>query len=146
MNFDAGGGTFKNSSDEIRNDVSSENAGILPRMPSMSNPGYRFVGWYDEDGINRRDNFKTDRNITLTARWVEEPPGFKVGDMDGDGRITSADATVIAKWLVTDPEHRDPDFCQLTADISGTGYVSIADVILLARWLVGLNVNGLISH
>ncbi|MCL2223937.1 MAG: InlB B-repeat-containing protein [Defluviitaleaceae bacterium] len=71
-----------------------------------------------------------------------------IGDVDGDDRVTSADATRLARWVTT-PEHLRAahpllqNFCVLAADISGNGNPSPFDVILLARWLAGHNVSAL---
>jgi len=114
----------------------------------MTIDGYRFGGWLNE----ATDEFLRDGDIitgdmTVTAVWVPTPAGFRLGDINGDNRITSSDASVIAKWLITDPADRPelfPNFCQLTADITGSGYTSFFDIVMLSRWLVGHNVGHLI--
>jgi hypothetical protein len=80
--------------------------------------------------------------MVIHAGWVERPEGFLIGDVTGDGRVTSAGASLIAGWLI------DPtlEICLLAADINGDGDVTIEDIVLLARWMVGHNVNHLIAH
>ena len=59
-----------------------------------------------------------------------------LGDIDGDGRITSADATALARHLI------NPNFeiCLYAADFFGDGILTPYHVTLLARLLVGLDV------
>ncbi|MCL2224779.1 MAG: glycosyl hydrolase family 8 [Defluviitaleaceae bacterium] len=131
-----------------------DSVGILPIMPTAAVPaaitrdGYRFTGWHeivDGEYIRRTDNFIPQEHTTLVARWEEIPrdTDFIVGNVNGDNRITSADATMIARWLAGQTV---PDFCSLAADINGDGCVTVADVLLLARWLAGHNVSHLIAH
>jgi len=146
ITFIAYPGMFRNQTDATRNIVLGGSAGELPRMPMMNNPGYRFMGWEDEHGSVRRDGFTIDRDITLTAGWEPSPVGFQIGDTNRNGRVTSADATAIARWLISSPEERENmNFCSFAADITGTGYVTIDDIVLLARWLVGHEVDHLIA-
>ncbi|MCL2223333.1 MAG: dockerin type I repeat-containing protein [Defluviitaleaceae bacterium] len=65
----------------------------------------------------------------------------QAGDASGDGRVTSADATIIARYLVGQGVTID----RRSADINGDGYVTVADLTLLARWLAGHNVENLIA-
>ncbi|MCL2577258.1 MAG: dockerin type I repeat-containing protein [Defluviitaleaceae bacterium] len=150
ITFDADEGGFLNPGDAVRNILPGASVGELPRMPMMSKPGYRFVGWEDEYGIIRRDAFTEDRDITLTARWIQTPDDFMIGDVTGNNRVTSEDAVYIARMLLAQDEIllcEDSPASLLAADINGDGFVSIADVILLARWLVaGDNVNRFVSH
>jgi|GEM_PF-2450303 len=71
---------------------------------------------------------------------VTVAPAFIVGDANQDGRITLADTTRIARWLLV-PGNPIIDICLLGADVNGDGVVDADDLILLARWLVGHNVT-----
>ncbi|MCL2225230.1 MAG: dockerin type I domain-containing protein [Defluviitaleaceae bacterium] len=63
---------------------------------------------------------------------------FAIGDANDDGRVTSADATRIARWLTTAPAYRESiSICLRAADVNGDNEITTADLILLARWLVG---------
>jgi len=147
ITFDPNGGAFVNHNDAIRFIPNGDNIGILPRATPLifSKNGYRFTGWFEDIGDEStrwRDNYEITEDITLYARWTQIPdPDFHVGDVDGDGRITSADATRLAMHLID----QNVSICLLSADISGRGYVSINDVTLFARWLVGHNVDHLIA-
>jgi hypothetical protein len=57
------------------------------------------------------------------------------GDANGDGRVTSLDANVMARYIIGDYvtiDHR-------AADLDGDGRTAIADITLLLRALVGLH-------
>jgi len=60
------------------------------------------------------------------------------GDINGDGRVTSADATFLARYIVGQDVYL---LCRYAADLNGDGNVCIADLILLSRWLAGHNVT-----
>jgi len=148
ITFNPNGGTFVNpDNDAIRIVTNGGNIGIMPRAaPSIfSREGYRFIGWFEdtEDESTRwRDNNETIGGVTLYARWVATPDGFVLGNASRDGRITSADATAIARYLAG----HNVDICLLASDLNGDGYVCIADVILLARWLVGHDISHLLAR
>ncbi|MCL2225899.1 MAG: metallophosphoesterase [Defluviitaleaceae bacterium] len=59
--------------------------------------------------------------------------GQRVGDLNGDGRITSADATHLARYLVS----RTPGSFNPLFDINCDGYVDMLDLLRLSRTLVG---------
>ncbi|NMN02126.1 InlB B-repeat-containing protein, partial [Bifidobacterium panos] len=52
-------------------------------LPTPTRPGYRFDGWYDEDG-NRVTTLKDAAGKKLTAHWTKLPTTF---DVDGDVTI-----------------------------------------------------------
>ncbi|MCL2577940.1 MAG: hypothetical protein FWE27_07820 [Defluviitaleaceae bacterium] len=122
----------------------------LPRMNEMNADGnvHRFGGWRDEN-TNKflRDGDLITGDMTVTAVWVtvaslneNRENQFLLGDANDDGRLTSADATAIAKWLIAPDDLKDPNFCEFSADITGKGYVTVEDITMLARLLVGLDV------
>ena len=63
------------------------------------------------------------------------------GDLDGDGRVTSADATRLARLLAGHAVSAD----LRAADINGDGRIDIFDLILFQRWLAGHDVAHLIA-
>jgi|GEM_PF-4533946 len=74
--------------------------------------------------------------------------GGRVGDINGDGFVTSRDTTVLAMFLhahggsIHIATQWQPEFAESinhprAADVNGDGYIDFADVILLARLLVG---------
>jgi|GEM_PF-1956557 len=62
-----------------------------------------------------------------------------MGDVNGDGRITSADATLLARWVVGQYVVMD----RRAAYFSNNGRIEPLSVILLARRLAGHNVDSL---
>jgi len=113
------------------------------------------VGWFDTSeptgGMRVHADTPITNNTNLYARWVETATlnGFSLGDTDGDGRITSADATAIAHMLLNNGKivlNENSPANLLAADLNGDGYITLADVTLLARWLVGNNVSHLLAH
>jgi uncharacterized repeat protein (TIGR02543 family) len=107
--------------------------------------GYRFTGWFadiTDESTRWRDKNEVTASVVLYARWTRAPDNFRVGDTCGNGRVTSADATRIARHVVG---HDEYNFCKLAADINGDGEVTITDITLLLRWLVGHNVSHLIA-
>jgi len=64
-----------------------------------------------------------------------------LGDIDGDGRVTSADATLLARWLLRQYVTIDYE----AADLTGNG-VELSSLSLLARWLVGHDVSHLMVN
>jgi len=146
VTFDPGDGFFTTTPPAIMF-ASGGALDILPRATGMSKPGYRFTGWFEDiadETTRRRDFDRVSANVTLHARWtpIPNPSNFRVGDAGMDGRITSADATLIARHIVG----HDVTICLLAADIDGDGEVTISDITLLARWLVGHNIHHLIAH
>ncbi|MCL2225190.1 MAG: glycoside hydrolase family 11 protein [Defluviitaleaceae bacterium] len=61
----------------------------------------------------------------------------RLGDVNGDGRFTSLDATWLARRII------NPAFpiCTYAANFFGNGEITSQSVVLLARWLVGHNVE-----
>jgi uncharacterized repeat protein (TIGR02543 family) len=119
-------------------------------------PDYRFVGWFDTDeptgGKRIHANTVITDDTSLFARWipVSSLNHFQLGDVDGDGQVTSSDATRIARLLVESDEivivlNENSEQYLLSADINGDGYITLADLTLFARWLVGHDVNSLLA-
>ncbi|MCL2576481.1 MAG: family 43 glycosylhydrolase [Defluviitaleaceae bacterium] len=148
VTFNLNGGTFANPENATRIITPGDNISTLPRATAsvFSLEGYRFIGWFRDtadESTRWRDNNEVNGGVTLYAKWVVTPHDFVLGNVNHDGRITSADATAIARYLA---EHNVEDICLLAADLNGDGDVCIADVILLARWLVGHDVSHLLAH
>jgi len=124
-------------------------ARTLPRAHQISNrpANYRFMGWQigNTSGF-AYDGFSPPASVNLTAGWASAPPDFILGDVNGDGLVTSADATALARYLMGS---NDGNFCRFAADITGTGSetpVTPEDLVLIARWLVGHRVGHLIAQ
>ncbi|MCL2225707.1 MAG: InlB B-repeat-containing protein [Defluviitaleaceae bacterium] len=149
VTFDPNGGAFVNTATKTRIVQTGENIGELPRaIPSVfSRNGYRFMGWFENTADPTTRFCYLDyvtANITLYAKWerLTDPYTFRAGNVNDDNRVTSADATMVARYLAG---YALSDFCPLAADLNGDGQVTPHDLILLARWLAGHNVTELIA-
>jgi|GEM_PF-1375953 len=92
-----------------------------------------------------------DANVTVRANWTLVG---RIGDLSGDGRITSADATTLSRWIVAPnedvqngllPQGWTRERMIAHMDINGDGVVCSQDVVLLARWLAGHQVSHLLN-
>ena len=59
-----------------------------------------------------------------------------LGDINGDGRVTSLDVSWLARWII----HEPVEICLYAADFFGDGRIFPGHITLLARWLVGHDV------
>lgn len=59
-----------------------------------------------------------------------------LGDVNGDGRITTLDVVRIAKYLIGDFAFTEQQ--RIAADVTGDGRVTAADVVRAAQYIVGL--------
>jgi hypothetical protein len=144
IRFCAGDGEWRGASNASRRLTPGAEMGPLP--VNLHREGYRISGWFtapNGDGEHRFAHSAANATETLYARWQPVSENFMTGDVIGNGNITSADATMLARFLIGEDI---PGFCEIAADINGDGEVTIADVVLLARWLVGHNVTHLISQ
>ncbi|MCL2225057.1 MAG: dockerin type I domain-containing protein [Defluviitaleaceae bacterium] len=102
-----------------------EPLGLLPITATFISPPVNNVG--------ETLNFQIYNNIVRVGAFVH-------GDVNGDGRVTSADATRLARWIAGQDALIDP----YAADLCGNGITPFT-VTLLARWLAGHNVRALMN-
>lgn len=117
-----GWNTEKDGTGEYIHDTGSGNFPIF-RSPE-------FGGYGDEN-----------YNVTLYAQWADgepEPTG-KVGDLDGDGMVTSGDALAVLRMSAAGEVPTD-DVLPL-ADVDGDGSVTSADALQILRYSAGLSAN-----
>ena len=105
-------------------------------IAATPNDGYRFGGWIATYGTFA-DPSNASTTFTMPANDTEIRPIFYlVGDLDGDGMITMADAMILFDYLsgvrILTPEQRR------AADIDGDGFVTMADAMILFDFLSGL--------
>ena len=67
---------------------------------------------------------------------AEDPDALLTGDLNGDGAVTSADAVLLARYLVDLADLTEQQL--LAADVDHDGSVSSADAVRLARFLAGV--------
>jgi hypothetical protein len=164
VTFDPRGGVFANPNEATRLREPGELLGNLPVAISRYYNGhyYRISGWLtvpnengNGNGVHVFSDFQVTENITLYANWVRRPSNFQTGSvfrpgdngLIGDGRVTSADTNMIARYLAGQFSNYDNlPICLIAADINGDGVVDINDIILMSRWLVGNNVRDMVAQ
>lgn len=79
---------------------------------------------------------ETKHTIYLVGEATPEPVVVPVaGDVDGDGRVTIADVTVLIDYLLTgDSNSINPE----TADVDGDGKITVADITALIDIILGV--------
>ena len=94
-------------------------------------------------GSSHRDSYTAAtghsyENGTCTRCGAEDPDAVTVmsGDLNGDGTVTSADAVLLARYLVDLADLTEQQL--LAADVDHDGSVSSADAVRLARFLAGV--------
>jgi uncharacterized repeat protein (TIGR02543 family) len=98
--------------------------------------GYKFIGWFDGETEFDFDTPITG-DLTLIAHW--EKSDIMYGDVNGDGRITAADATMLLQYLA---EWDLGDSINLAnADVNGDGRITAADATLLLQYLAEWDVT-----
>ncbi len=73
---------------------------------------------------------QTDVNIGMTVI----SSGALIGDVNGDGEITSKDVTILRRYLAGG---WNVEINEVNSDINGDGEVTSKDVTLLRRYLAG---------
>lgn len=92
-------------------------------------------------GYSYRDSYTSPsghdyENGTCTRCGAEDPDAVMTGDLNSDGTVTSADAVLLARYLVGLAELTDQQL--EAADVNRDGAVSSADSVMLARYLAGV--------
>lgn len=80
----------------------------------------------------------TSAAVTSTADEISAADGIKVGDVNGSGKITVDDVTVIQKYLAN---LSNRIFYKSKADYNYDGKISIDDVSMLQKSLAGMIVE-----
>ncbi len=101
----------------------------------------RVPGWSDRqaskvdvnlDGLINDDDTVVLRYYIYSPDWIERLP---LGDVSGDGRITTADLTPIRRHILG-IETLSPEMARI-ADVNQDGIVSTADILRIRRWILG---------
>lgn len=88
--------------------------------------GYDFIGWSGSfTGITA--------NTVLVAQY-EPASGILVGDVDGDGIVTAADALLVMRYC-SDLAELTPEQLE-AADFNGNGVVELIDALLILRAVI----------
>ena len=97
--------TFGHGATVIDQIVEKGQCAVEPEMPKDEGE-YTFSGWYADEKLTIKYDFSksVNSNIILYAKWVKNstPSEDKkiYGDVDGDGKITSADSLMILRASV----------------------------------------------
>lgn len=89
-------------------------------------PGHRYV-WNDKEGVYICSSCNAS---SKTA------PASKIGDVDGDGKVTSKDALLIKRHVAG----FDVEFDKNLADVDGDDQITSKDALLIKRYVAGFDV------
>ncbi len=84
-------------------------------------------------------DFESKTGAKMTVTWGSDTPASILGDADGDGEVTAADAALIQRYDAQMPV--GDNFNATLADVNGDGEVDILDVTLIQRYLAGMTVK-----
>ena len=105
-----------------------EEGGYTDHTCSRCGDGYR-------DGYTDPTGHSFENGVCISCGVADENAVLS-GDLDGDGAVTSADAVLLARYLVDLAELTDNQF--RAADVDRDGAVTSADAVMVARYLVGV--------
>ena len=107
---------------------------VIEEPAEPGQEGKVFLGWYTEE--NEKWDFATPvtKDLVLTAKF-EDASTILYGDVDGDTKVTAADAlevlkSVVGKVTLTDDQSK-------AADVDGSGKVDAADALEILKKVVG---------
>ncbi len=102
--------------------------------------GYTFQGWYcggelysQAEEISYAVTLYSPDEVELVAVYASNP--YIPGDIDGDGRVTVADVTLLAKYVKARGQGVDIVPGSGNVDGSADGRITISDVSLLAKYV-----------
>ena len=100
-----------------------------------------FRGWYNADGrlISRSTTVILDSDEIVDAVACYTDCFGISGDVDGDGKVTVADAILVARYAISAGELSNEGNALQLADFNCDGFVNIVDATLIARAALGLN-------
>jgi uncharacterized repeat protein (TIGR02543 family) len=108
---------------------------LLEEPAEPGQEGKVFLGWYTEE--NEKWDFTTPvtKDLVLTAKFEDSTPAVLYGDVDGDTKVTAADAlevlkSVVGKVTLTEDQSK-------AADVDGSGNVDAADALDILKKVVG---------
>lgn len=99
-----------------------------------------FRGWYNADGrlISRSTTVILDSDEIVDAVACYTDCFGINGDVDGDGKVTVADAVLVARYAISVGELSNEGNALQLADFNCDGFVNIVDATLIARAALGL--------
>ena len=120
-------------------------AGSNVYLRAYNNQGFRFLGWYEgEVEVSTQQSFyytMPAHHVTLTAHYRYDPDSPAdpqpsqtdidnrlIGDVNGDGVITVADAVCIINFVA---RKNNEVFIEDNADVNDDGVVTVADAVCI---------------
>ena len=112
---------------------SNQDKATEPTAPTAD--GYYFTGWYTDAECSTPWFFDdiVPGDMTLYAGWNPETVTV-LGDVNGDGSVTSADVTCLYNYLL----NGDETFIA-TSDVNNDGFITSADITVIYNILLGSN-------
>ena len=139
-------GHGKNAMQKIKSGAAIDN----PLTPTAD--GYDFDGWYTDEACTNKFDFTSPivSSITLYAKWIDKQDKpdnkntYKIGDVDNDQSIDSADSLYILRASVglEDVDEKT----KVLYDVDGDDRISSADSLDVLRYSVGLRVDSMVGN
>ncbi|MDO4299897.1 MAG: leucine-rich repeat protein [Clostridia bacterium] len=107
-------------------------------LSAVPDEGYLFAGWYNGDEFisgNVTYNLTAKEDLTLVAKFsgiVDNT--VVVGDVNGDGNVTTADALVVARLAIGKIQNEE---LSSVCDFNNDGKITTVDALILARYAIG---------
>ena len=108
--------------------------------PTCTEQGYT-IHTCSDCGHSYKDSYTSAKGHSFkdgrcTECGMDDPNALMAGDLDGDGTVASADAVLLARYLVDLTELTDKQL--QAADVDHDGAVTSGDSVRLARFLAGV--------
>ena len=97
--------------------------------------GYKFLGWYTDDGNLFDFDTPITADITLTAEFEPATGTGLKGDVDGDGNITSTDARLTLQFYAD--KIGEESLNTAVADVDSDGNITSTDARLILQYYAG---------
>ena len=97
--------------------------------------GKLFLGWYTEEGEKWDFATPVTKDLLLTAKFEDVTPTVLYGDVDGDTKVTAADALEVLKSVVGKVTLTEAQFT--AADTDGNGKADATDALNILKKVVG---------
>ena len=111
----------------------------MPNKGTLAKSGYTFCYWFDPSAptkpIASGTNHTVEGKMTLQARWLRG--NYALGDVNGDGVIDTADATLVLQYSGELIELSPA--ATIRADYNADGVVDTTDAILILQAAAGIS-------
>lgn len=76
-------------------------------------------------------------DLPLSVAAAVKTPSYKIGDVNGDGKIKPADGMILKRYLAGWSGYKERIVNEVAADIDQDGKIKVRDGMILARYLAG---------